>query len=407
MLHVALSTILRQTQMLSSESAIQHQRTHEPSTYGPWIFGKHEGWKRLATSAVKLDRYIAILYNQPAFISAEELNLQLTCSYATWNAHGLHELYPRSRRELMQRETWRMSQLMNLTDTSSLSFPLFAEDVELILMGTANDVWTYRRQLAAPTPADLGSQRIKIMVQLDLCKHQLNRMYSIQNFPKNHTAELEVMLTAYYGREEEGTSPVLLTEAMRRFSQATFNAAMLYNLLELHLSTDVQQLIDVQSGIYDDNELYADIVLQKQIRVAEWAVGMDGRSAAIRALLILRLYEEFVRHAGVANAKCVDPIVYVALLAASVVARAWTERTVVQGCVCGETMLPMLEVGGMPGLADEESPAFASWKATGGKLQYNGVALCACNLGSWRERFARGLPEGGWRQRLDRNWPVM
>ncbi|KAJ3472219.1 hypothetical protein NLG97_g11179 [Lecanicillium saksenae] len=291
MLHVAVSTILRQTNMFSSESAIHHQRRHYPSEFMPWIFGKHESWKRLAMSAVKLDRDIALLYNQSAFIHNEELNLQLASSFAMWNAHGLHELYRRVRRELTQRQEYRMSQLMSITD-ANLPFPLFAEDVELILLGTANHVWTYRRQFAAASAGDLANQRIGIMMQLELCRNQLNRMYSIQTFPKNHTAELEVMLTAYYGREEEETSPVLLTEAMRRFAQATFSTAMLYNMLELQMCADVQQLIDITSGLYEGNELYTEIVLQKQARIAEWVVSMDGRSAVIHALTILRLYEE-------------------------------------------------------------------------------------------------------------------
>lgn len=337
------------------------------------------------------------------FIHAEELNLQLPCSFAMWNAHGLHEFYPRARRELTQRQDCRISQLMNATD-ANLPFPLFAEDVELLLLGTASDVWTYRRQVSAGMVAEIANHRIKIMMQLELSKMQLQRMYSIQTYPKNHTAELEVMLTAYYGREEEESSPVLLTEAMRRFSQVTFNATMLHYLLELHMSADVQQLIDIVSGIYDENELYAELMMQKQMRVAEWVVGMDGRSAVISALLILRLYEEYAANAHIANSKCFDPIVQISLLAASVVARAWTER-VIHGCVCAAS-LPTLELGGMPGFVDE-GPAFVSWKATGGKLQYNGVALCCCNLATWRERFARGLPEGGWRQRLDRNWPVL
>lgn len=320
-----------------------------------------------------------------------------------WNAHGLGQLYPRVRRELTQRQDYRMSQLMTITDTN-LPFPLFAEDVELILLGAANDVWTYRRQYAASTAAHLANQRMTIMVQLELCKHQLNRMYGIQAYPKDHRAELEVMLTAYYGREEEESSPVLLTEAMRRFSQGTFNAAMLHSLLELHMCADVQQLVDTVSGIYDGNELYTEILLQKELRVAEWAGSMDGRAAVIRAATALRLYEEFAANTGNDNNKCLDPVVQIALLAASVVVRAWTQR-VIQGCVCAAS-LPTLELGGMPGIVDD-GPAFASWKATGGRLQYNGVAICCCNLASWRERFARALPEGGWRQRLDRNWPVM
>ena len=307
-------------------------------------------------------------------------------------------------RELTQRQEYRISQLMTMTD-ANLPFPLFAEDVELVLLGAANNVWTYQRQFAASTPADLAGQRINIMMQLELCKHQLNRMYSIQSFPKNHTAELEVMLTAYYGREDEETSPVLLTEAMRRFSQATFSAAVLHSLLELHMCVDVQQLVDVTSGLYDGNELYSDMVLQKQARIAEWVGSIDARAAVIRAVTVLRLYEEHVANTGNANSKCLDPIVHVALLAAAVVARAWAEG-VLQECICAVAM-PTLELGGMAGLPDDGAPAVVSWKATGGRLQYHGVALCRCNLLSWRERFARGLPEGGWRQRMDRNWPML
>ncbi len=351
-----------------------------------------------------MDRDIALLYNQPPFIHNEELNLQLSSSFALWNAHGLHVLSQRLPRELTQRQEYRISQLMTMTD-ANLPFPLFAEDVELVLLGAANNVWTYRRQFAASTPADLAGQRIHIMMQLELCKHQLNRMYSIQSFPKNHTAELEVMLTAYYGREDEETSPVLLTEAMRRFSQATFSAAVLHSLLELHMCADVQQLVDVTSGLYDGNELYTDMVLQKQARIAEWVGSIDARAAVIRAVTILRLYEEHVANTGNANNRCLDPIVHVALLAAAVVARAWAEG-VLQECICAVAM-PTLELGGMPGLPDDGAPAVVSWKATGGRLQYHGVALCRCNLPSWRERFARGLPEGGWRQRMDRNWPML
>lgn len=408
MLHVAVATILRQTNMLNSESAIHHQRRHYPSSFMPWIYGKHESWKRLAMSALKLDRDIALLYNQSAFIHNDEINMQLASSYAMWNAHGLHVLYRRAPRELTQRQDYRMSQLMNQTD-ANLPFPLLAEDVELILLGTANHVWTYRRQFvgAGAAATDLSGQRLHIMMQLELCKHQLNRMYSVQHFPKNHPAELEVLLTAYYGREEEETSPVLLTEALRRFAQGTFAAGVLHSLLELHMCVDVQQLVDITSGLYEGNELYTEMVLQKQARIAEWVVSIDGRAAAIGALTILRLYEEHVAHAGGAadDARCLDPIVHISLLAAAVVARAWAEG-VAQGCVCVAAGVPTLELGGVPGLPDD-GPAFTSWKATGGRLQYNGVALCGCNLLSWRERFARGLPEGGWRQRMDRNWPVM
>ncbi len=354
-------------------------------------------------SAVKLDRDIALLYNQSAFIHNEELNLQLASSFGMWNSHGLHVLYQRVPRELRQRQEYRMSQLMNLAD-ANLPFPLFAEDVELVLLGAANHVWTYRRQFATSTAADLAGQRINIMMQLELCKHQLNRMYSIQSFPKNHSSELEVMLTAYYGREDEETSPVLLTEAMRRFSQATFNAAMLHSLLELHMCADVQELIDITSGLYEGDELYTEMVLQKQARIAEWVGSPDARGAAICAVTMLRLYEEHVANTGNANNRCLDPIVHIGLLAAAVVARAWAEG-VLQSCIC-VTPVPTLELGGVPGLPDD-GPAMSSWKATGGRLQYLGVALCGCNLLSWRERFARGLPEGGWRQRMDRNWPIL
>ncbi|PMB70035.1 hypothetical protein BM221_004683 [Beauveria bassiana] len=372
----------------------------------------------LAMSTLKLDRDIALLYNQSAFIHNEELNLQLASSFGMWNAHGLHILYRRVPREMSQRQDYRISQLMNMTD-ANLSFPLLAEDVELVLLGAANHVWTYRRQCsaaaAAAAPADLAGQRIHIMMQLELCKHQLNRMYGVQSFPKNHAAELEVMLAAYYGREEEETSPVLLAEAMRRFSQATFNAAMLHSVLELHMCADVQQLVDVTSGLYEGDELYTEMMLRKQARIAEWVVSIDGRSAVIRALTILRLYEEHVAAAGAGagagndtlrcRSKSIDPIAHIGLLAASVVARAWVEGALQGGCICGAAV-PALEIGGLPGLPDD-GPAFSSWKATGGRLQYNGVALCGCNLMSWRDRFARGLPEGGWGQRMDRNWPLL
>ncbi|OAA72313.1 Zn(2)-C6 fungal-type DNA-binding domain protein [Cordyceps fumosorosea ARSEF 2679] len=360
---------------------------------------------RLAMSALKLDRGIALLYNQSAFIHNEELNMQLTSSYGMWNAHGLHVLYRRIPHELSQRQDYRTSQLMNMTDVN-LPFPLLTEDIELVLLGTANHVWTYRRQLGAgATPADLTGQHIHIMLQLELCRHQLNRMYSIQMFPKDHAAELEVLLASYYGHEDDETDPVLLmTEAMRRFCQGTFGAAMLQLLLELHMCADVQQLIDVTSGLYEGNELYTETVLRKQALISEWVVSGEGRAAAIRALTILRLYEEHVARTGNANSRCLDPIVHISLLAAAVVARAWAEG-VAHGCICGAA-LPTLELGGMPGLPDD-GPAFAPWIATGGRLQYNGVALCGCNLLQWRERFTRGLPEGGWRQRMDRNWPIM
>lgn len=91
-------------------------------------------------------------------------------------------------------------------------------------------------------------------------------------------------------------------------------------------------------------------------------------------------------------------------MAAATVVLAWVPRAV-STCTCNAD-IPAFDV------MDEcvilaESLELHIWKENGGKLLYQGINLCCCNLGEWRERFAECIHLDGRTKQLDILWPII
>lgn len=290
-----------------------------------------------------------------------------------------------------------MAQLAGFTGPR-IPFTFLAEDVEVILLGMTKDIWLYgqSRRNTFFTGEALEAQKDRLLLQLGFARDQLNRLAAL---PNDASVETTQYIFQFYAGFETGLGWKEATAA--RFSRFVLRGMFLYSLLDLHIWADMEHLSDILRVSDNDYNTYSEQSLQKQSAAAHWALSAGGRTAVLRALLTLRLYENIkTRQSSIEEN---DPVTQLALVGAAVVIRAWIPRAI-PGCTC-DANVSTTEIAIAPDLLPQ-SPCFDSWKTNGGKMVYGGVNLCCCNLGDWRQRFAEKLKSDGRTKHLNEIWPV-
>ncbi|KAK3179142.1 hypothetical protein K4F52_009388 [Lecanicillium sp. MT-2017a] len=350
---------------------------------------------RLAKCALKLDAYFSLDIKQSTTIDLRELDLSLTSTWAMWNANGLHVFFPRAQNEPVERNQYRMSQLAGFTGPR-IPFTLLAEDIELILLGMTKDVWQHRQRQRNKFLSEqgLGDERERLTQQLNFCKDQLTQMMALPN--DGDEEAIHLLLRSYAGFE---SGPNSTPAAIARFLRFVSRGIFLYAIHDLNLSADLEHLSDVLSRGHDR---YSELSLQKQAATAKWAASVDGRTALVRAMIILGLCESISGQTEKGLDKD-EPVMQLALIAAATVVRAWITRAL-PSCTCLAD-LPASDVMNECTLL-AESPELESWKHIGGKLLYKGENICCCNIHEWRQRFADRLHRPGWARQLNDLWPL-
>lgn len=273
---------------------------------------------RIAAVMFKIDTCLFLTDNRAPRIRREELIVMLPVPFTHWNAFGLGQHFERWPRQIREPEKYTISQLLR---SPSIEFPVFYEDIQLILCEAAQ--WTW--QLAQTRKADLhvlnpveSLQPMDIKKKLILCCKELRRLARAINEPDRDPDTRQMVLWAYTGKEEPG-DPGWEETVLARVLSMYMSSLMLQCLGNMHLHSDIEFLKmqltrskpPSQDELRDNGHLSV---------VAVWAHSPDGRLAFLHAMATFvhyakRSLAEYAVHTDICTA--------LAMTTAAVVMQQW------------------------------------------------------------------------------------
>ncbi|OAA51726.1 Transcription factor [Metarhizium rileyi] len=398
-------SIIRQSRMLFSllvtalrlngcfhGDAIQSQRlTHHPGDFKPFIFATVESWKRIATCALKLDTYLSLLYGQPPLLRRDELELGLTSTFAMWNSYGIMVFFDRSRSEPWSRDNCRISQL-NVRNPEEVPFGVLPEDIQLYLLGMWNDIRSLKketslnRDMAMLKKADLSQQLYLSLEQLETIAVESRKPLVIGGYTAT-------VLKSYLGCESS-RDPNWRQKVTNRLDSCISNIRPLLLLLTIHLHADIHTLSEIYLSpvpLHMEPTAASQAWQQNVLKVQDWAMSADGRTAAIASLQTWLAYESSLLMDLNQSTPAFDPIVYLALSAAAIVLWSWTMNDD-EVCICHPST-PKVEVTSS---AMYLQPDVQNWiPGGGGGISSLGQPVCKCTIAQRLSHWTEALAKAG------------
>ncbi|KAK9440764.1 uncharacterized protein G6M90_00g037580 [Metarhizium brunneum] len=389
MLFSLLVTALRMNGCLHGDAVESQRLTHHPGDFKPFIFGTTERWKRIATCALKVDTYLSLLYGHPPLLRRDELELGLPSTFAMWNSYGIMVFFDRSRSEPWSRDNYKMSRL-NVRNPEEVPSGILPEDIQLCLLGMWNDIRSLKkesmlnRDMAMLKKADLSQQ-------LYLALEQLETIVAESRKPLVAGGYTATILKSYLGGEPS-RGPNWRQEVTNRLDLCISNIRPLLLLLTIHLHADIHTLREIYlspAPLQMEPTAASQTWQQNVLKIQEWALSADGRTAAIASLQTWFAYESSLLINPGQSAHALDPIVYLALSAAAMVLWAWTMNDA-EVCVCHPTT-PKAEVTSS---SMHLQPDVQNWiRGGGGGISFLAQPVCKCTvaqrLSTWTEALAK------------------
>ena len=335
----------------------------------------------------RIDTYMSMLSCRAPTICCDELDVGLTCTFSTFNAHGLDIFFVRHPQEPPERSKYRLSELCGSTPPF-LDSGLLIEDIQTGLCGIWPSVWrlsTECRRGRISSDESLNGREM-IERQLGCWKLQLDGLTRISDSPESHPQSFEVLLRSYAGKETP-LDDDYQDKVIKRVVTCLFNCRMLYHLLCLHLYTDMTGTLDVSE------RLGLTTATQPSGREVLVPNNTGNRQALLHAMLALEAYEVAARYTDMSG-RSLDAIAHLALaVGAEVVCELLSGSS--EPCRCGTRMAP-----DVIDLAFEKTSSVGfctiveRWVSTGGPVAFNGISICSCRADVWAARFANALQRG-------------
>ncbi|KAI6781443.1 uncharacterized protein J7T54_001405 [Emericellopsis cladophorae] len=393
-----LSLILlcfRHRRIFDPDSVENHRNVHYPGTFEPWVYNQRSQWKNLSAVAFKVDTYLALLFNEPPLLHAEELQLSLPCTFASENAAGIVRFFQRAKREPPEREHIAVADYVLYPEWFEEQMSHTAlEDINLGLLGCYRDIWRHVQN-------QRGNGHVRLVLagplseRLELWKSKLDAISRTLGGTSNTDDTVRRGLAMSYLCLEEPGDPGWEASVLARMAAHFMNATMLYHMLHMHLTMDARVVYAFAIGRWSlVNTAHVPQSLFNTAALQSWARWPPGRAAVVQALLALRSYENGASMTAGGTNLCSDPIAHVSLATAGMVLRAWFQGREVACCCCpGSTMaLPELNLDDAQG-----------WIENGVSVSVAGVALCRCQWTCWMGRCVEALVKGAalWELRAD------
>ncbi|KAM0145647.1 hypothetical protein ACHAPG_011527 [Botrytis cinerea] len=401
-----LMAILRETGFFRPETAWPDEKK---GYFEPMRYTKLGQRQRLAYSMFKLDAYISILRNKPMTIFPEELHFPLPCTLSLWNSNGLQIWEERQNDEPTYRNSKSMLSLIAdnaLNANSTQEQPMLIEDIHLCLCAIQSDIWKYSQNTIFQTDCRSNSILRKDMLRrrLDRLSSRLDQiMVQFVPYSKINLGHDEHLPLRYYYGYEDHCLPSCYDAVTTRVKSMLSDAVMLYSLLSLHLSVDVNQLTQIArdqrlSTVEEFSEAHRLAREQRRTSMNGWASTSAVRFALCQSVDVLVAQQKFANGSGTsANIQASDPICYAALCVSALI--VWTFcKFCDRGCeICVPGAIPVVELTtwSMPGsMFAKEKEAWIEMGDQGPmvRLQIQGIQLCNCNLASLISPFQACLP---------------
>jgi hypothetical protein len=227
--------------------------------------------------------------------------------------------------------------------------------------------------------------------QLCLSLEQLDTIIAESRKPLIVGGYTATILKSYLGSESSRGSN-WRQSVIHRLESCISSIKSLLLLLTIHLHTDIDTLKDIytcpaplQIGPTAASQAWQ----QNMLKVQEWALSADARTAVVASLQAWFAYESALLFSTTPSPPALDPVVYLALSAAAVVLWAWTMNDV-EVCVCHPST-PRTHVAST---AMHLQPAVQEWIRGGrGAISFLGQPICKCTIahriGDWTEALAK------------------
>ncbi|KAF7944902.1 uncharacterized protein EAE97_005535 [Botrytis byssoidea] len=396
-----LMTILREIGFFRPETAWPDERK---GYFAPMRYAKLGQRQRLAYCMSKLDAYISVLRNKPMTIFPEELHFPLPCTLSLWNAKELQTWEERQNDEPTYRNSKSMLSLIAdspLNADSTQEQPMLIEDIHLFLCAIQSDIWKYSQNTFFQTDCRSNSVLRKDMLRrrLDRLKSRLDQIIGqVISYSKYNLQHNEPLIFRYYYGSEDHSLPSCHDAVTTRVKSMLFDAVMLHSLLSMHLSVNVNKLIQIArdqrlSTVEEFSEAHRLAREQRRTSMNGWASTTAVRFALCQSVDVLVAQRNLGNGSGTpANVQASDPIRYAALCVSALT--VWTfckfcDRGC-EICVPGANPVVDLTTWSMPGsLFEKEKQAWIEMGDQGlmVRLQIQGIQLCGCNTASLIDLF--------------------
>ncbi|TVY43912.1 hypothetical protein LOCC1_G003520 [Lachnellula occidentalis] len=372
--------------------------------------------QRLAYALFKLDSYISILRNQPMTLCPEDLHFSLPSTFSLYNTNGLHIWEPR----LIDEPSYRACKSMNdliLENTSENRFkstshqPLLIEDINLCLCAMQSKIWNHVQSNSKQKTNNAATCPEKESPSKDMerLKSRLDEILAQEPLPSDPNFGHEKLLPyRYYYGIEDHTQAGWQELVISRVKDLLSDTQMLFLLLDLHLSTDIPNLVQAArdqtpSAIEEESAIFQRAREQRRLDVRGWTSVPAARSAICRAIDILVTYQNFDSSSSLNTrlTRNLDPICHIALCTSALVVWAYCQFHNDHDQTCHRQVpdptagseLTACSSDSVVGMAWEKD----AWIETGGDLQrplIHGVQICRCNISVLIGMFRACIPEG-------------
>lgn len=340
----------------------------------------------------------------------EELYFTLPPTHAVWDGDGLNIFQERYALEPPHRARKSMFDMIteNTSTVSSSNYPMLIEDVQLCMCALQSSIWRlYHTAEHKDRDVNLVLERDFLRRILHALMERLDHM-AIQNaVDAAFDQEPSLLLRNYFGYEDHSLFGWQSIVSARTRSLHC-DAVMLSYLLDLHLLADIASLSQLAKGqtltpIQEQSSRFRDAHAQRQSSAHSWADSSIGRQALCTAVDILIEHQNIARERvpGLEKHK-MDPIAHIATSVAALVVWGYCKYSKYSCASCAHNHTQgvdrhTIELGNCPRRKDlQQQSSRQMWIENDGgtRLNLQGVAICACNVGHASALFLACLPDG-------------
>lgn len=374
-----LVAVLREANFFELVSAQEQQRVHYPGRYVPYVMSTRDRWAKIISALLKIDTYLSILRQQSPAMPWQELNTNISGTFALWNADGLQVFFKRLEREPVDRIDHMFTELRGPIPCN-LKHILVLEDVQLGLCIQFQDIWSQTMQ------PGLEADEQTLQSADQMLEYWKDRALAISGNCKAVIAQEEPAyfpFSAYLGRydeepERERAAAAALVDILAADSM------MLYHLVKVLANANIRTMRAM--AVCDKSNANNTPACARGLEVIRsWCALAQCRIALAHALTILRTAEAMPTRELDA-----DPITELALSLSAFVVWAWlTYRESPCSCIIDMNTTDIAAVN----LEGPTETAAENWKHSRGTISMAGQPLCRCLLPDWMKRFKSALSQ--------------
>jgi hypothetical protein len=333
----------------------------------------------------------------------EELHYGLQCPYSVWDADSLPVWESRQAIEPISRSDKSLHSMINETTPESI----LVEDIQVYMCAIQPSIWKIsdHGEHSSDCEISIVLQKDTLRRRLESLKDRIDRIANQNSNDAEFGQEQCLPYRHYFGYEDQSQLGWrdIVTE---RVNDLLFDTIMLYNLLSLHLYSEIgifnrlakDQFLD---PLRESSHRHRQAREQRQTHIQKWVGTPTARQALCHSVSILHGHQNIkpsVQGTALLGSHTLDPIAYAALAVGTLVVWVYATFNMLgcEACFQGSRLntYHVVELTNWMTSSPQLEREKDTWIEMGGAVpvQLHGVELCKCNANLLTNLFRIYLP---------------